>query len=359
MNDRRFNLGFRIAGIAVLAALCAACASTQAPTAESASASIRLAPTSPVGVASSDRLSAQIERLQEISGGRVGVGAIHLESGREYYFNRDERFPMASAYKVPIAARLFDTIDRGELTLTQMIELRPEDIHPGSGTLSALFDDPGVALSIHNLTELMLLISDNSATDVLLRTVGGGRAVTDRLRAIGVEGIDVSRPTIHLIANSAGAADPPEGEEMTPQMYRDLRREMSQQDRRTAAERFNADPRDTSTPEAMARLLQKIWSREILSEESSAQLLDIMYRCQTGAARIKGLLPPGTRVAHKTGTLGQSTCDVGIIDLPGDAGHLVAAIFVKEATESAANRERTIAEIARTLYDCFLLLEIE
>lgn len=127
-----------------------------------------------------------------------------------------------------------------------------------------------------------------------------------------------------------------------------------EEDRRRAGTTFNADPRDTSTPEAMARLLEKLWRGELLSQASTALLLDIMTRCQTGENRIKGFLPPGIAVAHKTGTIGGTTNDVGIITLPEEAGHIALAVFVKESEAEVAERERAIAQIARGVYDYFL-----
>ena len=80
-----------------------------------------------------------------------------------------------------------------------------------------------------------------------------------------------------------------------------------------------------------------------------------MYRCQTGAARLKGALPPGTPVAHKTGTIGETTNDVGIIDLPGDAGHVVTVVYIKESKlENNAAMEPVIAQIARAVHDYFV-----
>jgi beta-lactamase class A len=104
----------------------------------------------------------------------------------------------------------------------------------------------------------------------------------------------------------------------------------------------------------MALLLEKIWRGQILSDDSSALLIDIMERCQTGEARLKGILPEGTVVAHKTGTVGKTTNDVGIITLPGDAGHVVVAAFVKESEYDVPQRERAIAEAARAAHDYFL-----
>lgn len=294
------------------------------------------------------RLEREIARLAPLSGGTVGVAAVHLESGRAVYFNRAERFPMASSYKVPIAVQLLTRLDRKEIRLDSMITLQPGDLHPGSGTLTELFDDPGVSLSIRNLLELMLLISDNSATDIMLRTAGGGAAVTQRMRALGIDGINVDRPTMNLIADWAGWRLPPGSSDWrsataTTPAVRD-----------SAAKAFAADTRDTATPEGMALLLQKIYRGEALSKESSALLLDIMTRSTTGAARLKGMLPPRISVAHKTGTIGGTTNDVGIMTLPEDAGHVIAVVFVKGSTQPTETAERAIAQIARSIYDFFL-----
>lgn len=297
-------------------------------------------------------LEAEIGRLSAISGGRVGVGIIHIESGRELFVNGDEPFPMASTYKVPIAVELLTRVQAGAVRLDSMITLGPADLHPGSGTLTSLFNDPGVSLSVHNLLELMLLISDNSATDIVLKLAGGGAAVNARLAALGITGISVDRPTIQLIADVVGVSLGPESS-WSMARFDSLNRAVTPGQRQTARMAFYQDRRDTATPEGMARLLEKIWRGQSLDAGRTALLLDIMLRCETGAMRLKGVLPPGIPVRHKTGSLGVGVAnDVGIIDLP-DAGHLVVAIFVKEATRDVAAQERTIAQIARAAYDYF------
>ena len=302
-----------------------------------------------------DLLAAEVARLAEQAQGRVGVAAYHLETGRGITLNGDEIFPMASTYKVPIAVQILSMVDRGELGLHDLVEIQRGDVYVTSGAISDLLDDPGVQISIHNLLELMLQISDNIATDVLMRTAGGSQAVTDRVHEVGAEGIRVDRPTWALIANWLGAPDVSEENKIDPADY-----EVLLQSPRTDASmaannaNFNTDPRDTSTPAAMSMLLQQIWNREILSEESSALLIDIMYRCQTGEARLKGVLPAGTEVAHKTGTIGQTTNDVGIIDLPNGAGHVVAVVYVKQSEVEIPEREAVIAQIARAIHDYFV-----
>ena len=279
------------------------------------------------------RLEREIARLATAAGGVMGVAAIHIESGRAVYLNRSERFPMASSYKVPIAVELLTRADRGEIRLDSMITLQPADLHPGSGTLSELFDDPGVSLSIRNLLELMLLISDNSATDVMLRTAGGAGRVTSRMQALGVTDVRVDRPTIGLIADFVGIRELPPDSLLNPSTYRAAARQVPAETRQQAATAFSLDVRDTATPEGMAQLLLKIWRGQALSAPSTKLLLDIMTRSTTGTGRIKGMLPGGTAVAHKTGTIGGTTNDVGIITLPDSAGHVVTVIFVKGSTE--------------------------
>lgn len=324
--------------------LCAAMAVAQTP---------QVTLSSPKDDAALARLTREIVRLSNGAGGTVGATAIHIETGRRVSLNGGERFPMASTYKVPIAVQLLTRVDKGEIRLDQMVEIKPSDLHPGSGTLTELFNKPGVALSVRNLLELMLLISDNSATDIMLKTAGGADAVTARLRSVGIEGINVSGSTAEMIASWVGVQLPPD-EQYTPDTFGQLYARTTRESRDAAEKKFDADPRNTSTPDAMAELLVKIHKKELHKRDSADLLLDIMRRCRTGDARLKGILPAGTTVAHKTGTIGGTTNDVGIIALPDNAGHVAIAVFVKSSVREVAARERVIAEIARAAHDFFL-----
>jgi len=308
----------------------------------------------PANDSSLQRLQREIARLSAVSGGTVGVTAIHLETKRRVSQNGTDRFPMASTFKVPIAVQLLTRVDNGEIKLDQMIDIKQSDLHPGSGTLSDLFNKGGLALSVRNLMELMLLISDNSATDVMLRTAGGAEAVTARMRSLGIEGINVNRSTAELISDWIGVTNLPPEAQWTREVFSKAFNQVKPEDRKAAAQKFDTDPRDTSTPDGMAALLERIYRKDILKPASAELLLDIMRRCRTGKARLKGLLPEGTEIAHKTGTIGGTTNDVGIITLPEDAGHVAIAVFVKASTKDVPTRERAIAEIARAVHDFFL-----
>lgn len=298
-------------------------------------------------------LEQEIERLEKLSGGSVGVGLIQLESDRLLMYNDEEVFPMASSYKIPIAVKLLQRVEAGDFGLDTLIELTESDIHPGSGTISQLLNDPGVALSARNLLELMMLISDNSATDLCMKLAGGPEAINGMLMKNGLNQISVDRPTVVLIANWLGI-EMKADEEMGMEVFMKKAEALDEATRTQANKMFVKDNRDQSSPRHMAYLLRLLWEGKLLNPAHTELLLDIMYRCETGENRLKGILPPGTSVAHKTGTIGGTTNDVGIIDLPGEAGHVVCVVFIKESSISVAEREKVIAHIARAAYDYFL-----
>ncbi|MBA2306407.1 MAG: class A beta-lactamase [Acidobacteria bacterium] len=306
-----------------------------------------------------ESLAREVERLSEGSSGLVGLTALHVESGRRLALRGGERFPMASTFKVPVAVELLRRVDAGEVSLDEMVTLRPRNLHPGSGTVTGLLNKPGVSLSIRNLLELMLLISDNSATDLLLERAGGAAAVTERMKALGLDGISVSRPTLNLIADWIGVKGLPPDSDWSPELWRRLFEAVPEADRKAAAAAFDKDPRDTATPNSMVDLLAKIHKKSLHKPETAELLLDIMRRCQTGELRLKGLLPNGSVVAHKTGTIGGTTNDVGIMTLPQGAGHVAIAVFVKSSTKPVAEREKVIAQLSRAVHDFFLFRPVK
>jgi beta-lactamase class A len=171
------------------------------------------------------------------------------------------------------------------------------------------------------------------------------------MRDLGIKGINVNRPTARLISDWLGA-DPPPEKDWTPDLWSRLFQAIPAETRKAAEAKFNTDPRDTAQPTAMADLLLKIYNKKLHKPETAELLLDIMRRCQTGDARIKGMLPPDTELAHKTGSIGGTINDVGILTLPDNAGHVVLALFVKQGTKSESS-ERAIAQISRAIYDYY------
>ncbi|MFD2933023.1 class A beta-lactamase [Spirosoma flavum] len=306
------------------------------------------------------RLEQELQRLSNLSGGKVGIYATHIESGKTIAQNGKDRFPMASSYKVAISTQLLTRVDSGSITLDQMIPLTKNDQHPGSGMLSERFSwpntpNPGISLSVRSLLELMLLISDNSTTDVCLKLAGGPAAVNACMKRLGITGLQVDRPTAWLISDWLGVPMDIH-QPWSPARFDSLSKVRTKEQIDASSVVFDNDIRDTSTPEAMTQLLVKLYTQPVLKPASQALILDIMKRCETGLARLKGALPPDTEVRHKTGTIGMTTNDVDIITLPGNAGHVAISVFVKSSLKDGPVRERAIAEVTRTIYDYFLFL---
>lgn len=300
-----------------------------------------------------ERLRLQIERAAAAARGEVGVAIKHIETGTEVVFNADTTFPMASTFKLPVLVELYAQERAGKVRFDELVDLTPHEQHLGSGDISVNFDLPGVRLSILNLRNLMMMISDNSATDILVTRVGPAN-VTARMRALGLNGIRVDRTCQELILDYGGQ-DTEKLKGMLLQEMRPLTRRGPEDDavRIAREEKFAADPRDQATPRDMTRLLEKLFRGEVVDAEASNSILELMKRCRTGAARIKGLLPRGTVVAHKTGTIGGTVDNVGIIYLPDQAGHVVISVLTKRTRADSEDVERVIAEIARYAYDFF------
>ena len=303
---------------------------------------------------STERLRLQIERAARGVGGTVGVAAKHLETGVEVMLNASEPFPMASVFKVPIVVELMAQVREGRFSLDDEISLQPADQHLGSGILSGL-DAPGITLSIRNLVKLMLQRSDNSATDILFNLAGADK-INARLREYGIEGISVDRSCQHLIMDAIGLDfEKHRGMSLRDVIasYRKTLRENPDLEKKAMAE-FSSIPKDQSTPGAMNSLLEKIFRKEILDPASCALIVEVMLGCETGERRLKGDLPRGSAVAHKTGTIGGTVNDAGILYLPDGMGHVALTVFFKNTDEGKTEDvEDRIAQISRFVYDYF------
>jgi beta-lactamase class A len=259
---------------------------------------------------------ATFDELSAPAGGTVGFAALDLATGRSLGRHERETFPMQSVFKLPIAIEVLHQVDDKKLDLSRVVALDRSDARGGPGTLITVPSKK----TIRELLEAMIITSDNTATDKLLSIIGGPRVVDARMRSLGVGDVTIRYSELEM---GAGKGD------------------------------------NTASPAAMVALLAKVARREVgLSAASAALLEDVLSRVTTGPQRIKGALPPGTPVAHKTGmsdTRGgktDATNDVGLITLPN--GHRVAvAVFVHASPADIATRERTIARLARAAYDAF------
>jgi len=305
----------------------------------------------PCAESASPTVEAEIRRIASAAAGEVGVAAWRLDGrGPRILLNADEGFPMASTFKVAIAGALLAKIDAGTLTFETVLPV-DKSRYVESEVIADAFIHSGVSVSIHNLLELMLTRSDNTATDVLTSAAGGPAAVTAWVRGQGITGLRVDRDTAGILRDFFGLPTGTFSEALAIARKTDPKLD-DRGNHPNAA--FDKDPRDTSTPNAMAGLLSKIFTDHALSSASTKTMIAMMERCHTGDARLRGRLPAATTVADKTGTLGGSVNDVGVITLPDGKGQVVCAVFIKKSDLPLAEREKVIADIARALYDSFL-----
>jgi beta-lactamase class A len=216
---------------------------------------------------------------------------------------------------------VLDQVDRKALTLNQRVSLSAKDMVPGlHSPMRDRHPQGGIDVSVRELIRAAIVDSDGTASDVLLRLAGGGPRVTAYLRGLGVRDMAVVT----------------------------TEREMSRDSM--------AQYRNFSTPRAAVDVLKALQAGRGISPAGRALLLQDMADSTPGPQRIKGSLPPGTVVAHKTGTSGThggktpATNDIGIVTLR-DGRHLAIAVFVKDSTADVVPREATIAKMARAAWD--------
>jgi beta-lactamase class A len=229
-----------------------------------------------------------------------------------------------------------------------------------SGPVGEEFFYPGVALSVHNLLDPMITRSDNTATDVLFRAVGGPKVVAAHLAAMGVSGIRVSR-TIRDLLKVLYGLPPLTDDQSIMAHFRSLPPdELAALRARAYTPNFaySNDPQDQATPSGMLDLLSRIWRADGVSAAARDLLLPIMRRTTTGLRRIRGRLPPGVTVGDKTGGACGTTNDIGFVTLPGGRGTVALSIYVKESPLPNTGREDVIADIARLVYDYYVVTTV-
>lgn len=264
-------------------------------------------------------LEARIAQLAEGSRGRIGVAAIDLATGQQVSVLGDQRFPMASTSKIAIAATYLEMVDQGRASLTSEYPLLwPVRSRPFSSAAAPV--RRGEYMTALELIDLMITRSSNPATDAMIEAVGGVQAVNDWARRAGITDFSLDRDIATLVRDD-GEFDPA----------------------------VHIDTRDSATPQAMVQLLAGLYQGRWLSYESRRVIISAMERCRTGTRRIPALMPSNVLVAHKTGSLNNTSSDIGVITAP-DGRSIAVAIYVT-GQGSRPNREARIASIARAIYD--------
>jgi beta-lactamase class A len=267
------------------------------------------------------QLNRDIKRIAVQAHALVGVSCSLPGVALDCNLNANEKLPMQSVYKFPIGITILHAVEQGRLALSQPVEFLPSDaVRPGQHSpLRDMHPQGGVTVPLQELLHLAVSESDGTASDILLRVLGGPAVVDKYIRGLGVQGVAVVDTE------------------------------------KTLGKDGKAQYRDTSSAAAMVGLLRLLADDSPLSSDHTALLLRLMTQGGTSDARIKGLLPPNTEVAHKTGTSGidngitHATNDVGLITMR-NGKKLAIAVMIKDSPASEEVRERVIAQVTKAVW---------
>jgi beta-lactamase class A len=261
--------------------------------------------------AQANRFQQEIRQIETDSGGRLGVSVLDTQTGLAYAWRGDERFPMCSTFKFLAAALVLSRVDQGQEQLTRRIAMQASDIVPYSPATQPRVD--GQPMSMAELCDAAVTLSDNAAANLMLKSFGGPQGLTAYARSLGDELTRLDRIE-------------PDLNEATP-----------------------GDPRDTTTPDAMLKTMQKIVLGSALSPASREQITRWLIDNKTGGKKLRAGLPAGWRAGDKTGSGGHGTNnDIAVLWPPGRAPVLVTS-FLTQTSADLGVRDRAIAEVGRVV----------
>lgn len=226
--------------------------------------------------------------------GDVGLAVKNLKTGEAYEYKSDQPMPTASLIKLPVMVATYDAVEKGKLSLDDIIELKKEDQVQGSGILTAHFS-PGTKVSLRDAIHLMIVYSDNTATNLVLDKLG--------LPATNEYMVGFGCPETRI--NS----------------------KVFRRDTSIDKDRSREFGLGSTTARDMVKLCEQLYQKKLVSETASKQMLDHMFACDD-KQKVPRMLPTGTRVAHKTGSVNASRTDAGIIESP--AGPIAYCILTNK-----------------------------
>jgi beta-lactamase class A len=259
--------------------------------------------------ATSADLQASLAELERQNGGRLGVSIVNVATGNRIGHRADERFAMCSTFKFLVASFVLTRVDRQEERLDRRVVFSKKDLLSYAPVTEKHVGEPG--MTIGELCEAAVTLSDNTAANLLLASFGGPAGLTAYARSIGddVTRLDRTEPTLN--------------------------------------EAKHGDPRDTTTPAAMLEDIRKIVLGDLLSKSSRDQLTAWIVANKTGDDRLRAGLPKDWRIGDKTGT-GEngSRNDIAVV-WPPDRDPLIITAYYTESSASDDQGNRLLAEVAR------------
>jgi beta-lactamase class A len=270
------------------------------------------------------RMQASIERTTRSVNATWGIHVKSLETGEEIAIDADRQMETMSTIKIPLMVEAFEQIKAGKFALTDTYTFVQADSQPGTGTIQRL--DPGAVMTVKDLITMMIIVSDNTATEVLYRMVGGPEAVNRRMDALGLPHTRAMNVPSRWFPSLRSAPT-------TEQFYRE-----------------GKYPFGLTTPREMGRLLEMM-ERGTLVDRSSSDLMLRIMRGQLYRTRIPRYLT-GYTIPHKTGDfLPYVGDDVGMLEAPGRT--IIISVFTGNHFGSGEALENAIGLVAKEVGDYF------
>ncbi len=269
-------------------------------------------------------LQASIETTTRSVNATWGIYVKSIETGEEVGINPDRQMETMSTIKIPLMIETLEQVKAGKFKLTDKYTFVQADSQPGTGTIQRL--DPGALMTVKDLVTMMIIVSDNTATEVLYRMVGGPDAVNARMNALGLKTTRAMNVPSKWFPQLRAAASP-------EQFYRD-----------------GKYPFGFTTPREMGRLLEMM-ERGTLVDKSSSELMLQIMRGQLYRTRIPRYVT-GYRIPHKTGDfLPHVADDVGMLEAEGRT--IVLSIFTNDHYGSSEMLENAIGLVSKSVADYF------
>jgi beta-lactamase class A len=263
----------------------------------------------PSAAGAAARGAAALKAIQKRIGGRLGVHILDSQSGRRIALDDGSRYAMASTFKLPLAAALLWQVDRGAFKLEHGLPIGKQDLLPVSPVVEQRLAQGATTMTIRELCAAAVTQSDNAAANILLAGIGGPQALNTFFRSIGDEVTRLDRMEPELNGNLPG------------------------------------DPRDTTTPLAMADSMLKIFTQGVLTLPARAVLIDWLGTARTGLDRVRAGLPKSWQAGDKTGTGQNGAVNDLVVAWPPGRRPIFIAVYMSESTLTSQELCAAQAEI--------------
>jgi len=253
-----------------------------------------------------DELRTKIEAVSNLKGLRAGVFALDPSSGKYVDYRGKDEYAAASMIKIPVLVAMLQAVDRGEIKQDQLVEVRQDLVTGGSGWLQ--WRPAGSKVVLKEVAELMMVVSDNTATNMIIDLLGGKEKLDGQFTSWGLERTRIN----NLLGDFEGT--------------------------------------NKTNPYDMVYLMARIERGELLSGASRKWMYEVMSRTRIRTLLNPGLAP-GAKIAHKTGDIGMMVGDAGIVTTPSGRRYIVSVQVERPHNDRRANL--LIRALSKMIYKCF------